>query len=123
MKSLILAVLAVLAVFMTPSPVSAEDDPGFEALMGFPVMEGLHENLSQRVVFDKAEGRIIRTLLVGDIGAAEAAAFYREVLFQLGWAADTGAAGLTFTRDEEELTLSFSNTRPLELTISLNPLS
>ena len=101
----------------------AQDDPGLEDLSGIPVMEGLVEDFSHRVIFDKAEGRIIRTLLVGNVAPDQAVSFYREVLFQLGWIGENAGNGLVYTRDEEHLTLTFSDTEPLEVTVSLRPLS
>jgi len=123
MKRLTITLLAlVTAIFVFPV-AKAERIANFETLSGIPVMEGLEEDLTQRVVFDKAEGRIIRTILVGNVAPAEAAAFYREVLFQLGWVEEASGAEMTFIRDEEVLTLSFSGTETLLLTISLKPLS
>ena len=123
MKRLTIALFAMLATVIFSLPALAQDAPGFEPLSGIPVMEGLVEDLTQRVVFDKVEGRIIRTRLVGDIELDNAISFYREVLFQLGWIEESRGSDLIFTRDEEHLALAFSNTKPLEVTISLRPLS
>jgi hypothetical protein len=109
-------------LYLAPGAL-AQDDPGLEDLSGIPVMDGLTEDLSHRVVFDKVEGRIIRTLLVGNVAPDQAVSFYREVLFQLGWIEESAGDELIYTRDEEHLTLTFSDTEPLEVTVSLRPLS
>ena len=118
LKALFMGLVLCLA-----SGALAQDDPGLEDLSGIPVMEGLVEDFSHRVIFDKAEGRIIRTLLVGNVTPDQALSFYREVLFQLGWIGESAGDGLVYTRDEEHLTLTFSDTEPLEVTVSLRPLS
>lgn len=101
----------------------AQDDPGLEDLSGIPVMDGLTEDLSQRVVFDKPEGRIIRTLLTGNVTPGQATGFYSEALFQLGWKLTKSDETLVFTRDEEQLTLALSGEGPVEIVLSLRPLS
>ena len=123
MKRLIITTLVFLFALAPFPGASSQEGPGFEALSGVPVMEGLSENLSHRVVFDKAEGRIIRALLVGNVARNQAVSFYREVLFQLGWIEESAGDELVYTRDEEHLTLTFSNTEPLEIIVSLRPLS
>lgn len=123
MKRLIITALVFLFALAPFSAARSQQDPGFEALSGVPVMEGLVEDFSHRVIFDKAEGRIIRTLLVGNVAPDQALSFYREVLFQLGWIGESAGDELVYTRDEEHLTLTFSDTEPLEVTVSLRPLS
>ncbi len=123
MKRLIITALVFLFALAPLPAARSQQDPGFEALSGIPVMEGLVEDFSHRVIFDKAEGRIIRTLLVGNVAPDQALSFYREVLFQLGWIEESAGDELVYTRDEEHLTLAFSATEPLEVTVSLRPLS
>lgn len=120
-----IAAAILLALFWLP-PALAQDEPGFTALSGVPVMEGLEEAPESLVVFDKAEGRIIQATLRGDVGPAEAAAFYREALFQLGWK-EIGASGggdtqtLVFAREGERLTAELAAGPPLEISFSLGP--
>ena len=79
--------LAFVSLQMTVSAVRSQEPATLEALTGIPVMIGLEENIDQRIIFDKPEGRIIHVVLGGDIAPAQALDFYKEVLYQLGWQA------------------------------------
>lgn len=73
--------LAVL-VFATLAPAA---EKFFGAMEDLPVMSGLVEDPSARVVFDKPQGRIVQITAGGDVAPSEVRQFYREVLPQLGW--------------------------------------
>lgn len=54
-------------------------------LTDIPLAEGLSEVERERLVFDKPEGRIVRTAATGKIEPATVLNFYRATLPQLGW--------------------------------------
>jgi len=56
-----------------------------DAVEDMPLMEGLHETGDGGVVFDKPNGRIIRTVATGNVAPASVRRFYVETLPQLGW--------------------------------------
>lgn len=121
--SLKLLFILLLAVQFSPGLGLTEETPELESLTGIPVMAGLSENTSERIVFDKPEGRIIHTTLAGDVTSDQVLTFYRETLFQLGWVMVEGPGPLTFYRDQERLTLTIIGPSPLELIIDLRPTS
>lgn len=111
-----LALLALLAGAVH----AAEGD--FTELTGVPVMAGLAEVPDSLVVFDKEEGRIIEAAAEGEATAADAAAFYREALHQLGWALEgESPAALRFTRDGERLAIEFAAGARLVVRFRLGP--
>ncbi|MEE8258636.1 MAG: hypothetical protein V3R20_02985 [Sphingomonadales bacterium] len=103
----------------------AEEPSNLESLVGIPVMAGLVEDLDQRIIFDKPEGRIIHVVLKGDVSLDEAFRFYQEVLYQLGWELpqDRATRSLIFNRDQEYLTVFAVQVEPLELIFDLKPSS
>ena len=124
MTSFCRLVFPVALFMLMANPVFAQDQAPLQDLVGIPVMEGLEENLDARIVFDKAEGRIIHAVLTGDKTRAEVEAFYQETLYQLGWAEAIVEAGvLVFARDDERLTLAINDSDPLEIEIDLAPIS
>ncbi len=119
--------IAVLmaAVGLLATVAGAEEPPKLENLVGIPVMAGLVEDLDQRIIFDKPEGRIIHVVLKGDVSSQAALGFYQEALYQLGWELlqDQASPGLTFNRDQEYLNVSVMQVEPLELMFDLKPTS
>lgn len=115
--------IVALGVFISMAAVRAEQP--LEILTGIPVMAGLSEDLDERIIFDKPEGRIIHVALKGDVSREAALGFYRDALYQLGWQLlpAEGGAGLVFSRDQENLNLSVTATEPLELMFDLKPAS
>lgn len=79
------------SIFISAGLVFAQggghDSPRFfSTLNDVPLMDGLEELLDQSVVFDKADGRIVESMAVGDDVAAEKIrSFYENTLPQLGW--------------------------------------
>ena len=120
----LIAVLMV-AFGLLATVANAEEPPNLEGLVGIPVMAGLVEDLDQRIIFDKPEGRIIHVVLKGDVSLDEAFRFYQEVLYQLGWKLpqDRTMHSLIFNRDQEYLTVSAVQVEPLELIFDLKPSS
>lgn len=118
--------LLVLILFFFAAPAAAQDDSGLYDLIGVPVMEGLSEIADARLVFDKPEGRIIHAELSGDLPRGMAITFYKETLYQLGWALegereDAGVTALMFVRDEEQLLFMVDGLSPLRVVIELGP--
>lgn len=87
------AALAVcLGLALLSGGLSAEERAAEERAAGYldavedmPLMEGLHETGDGGVVFDKPNGRIIRTVATGNVAPASVRHFYVETLPQLGW--------------------------------------
>ncbi len=66
-----------------------------------PLMQGLREDVSESVIFDKEQGKVAETVVFGEnITPEEVNLYYRETLGQLGWKAqNTGF----FLRNDEQL--------------------
>lgn len=121
-----LKTVLILLLAVQFAPGLAEETPGLESLTGIPVMAGLQEDLSERVVFDKAEGRIVFAQFSGSVSKNDVINFYRETLFQLGWVLDYEGREndrVGFTRENEELIITITRTEPLEVTVALRPTS
>ena len=115
-------ILAAVAVTWLLAAAAKASEGDFTDLTGIPVMEGLAVVPDSLVVFDKEEGRILEAALEGEAALSGTIAFYREALFQLGWAliAETPAA-LAFAREGERLTLEVGVGPRLELRFRLAP--
>ena len=115
----------MVAFGLLATVAGAEEPSNLEGLVGIPVMAGLVEDLDQRIIFDKPEGRIIHVVLKGDVSLDEAFRFYQEVLYQLGWELpqDRTRHSIIFNRDQEYLTVSAVQVEPLELIFDLKPSS
>ncbi|HUD50179.1 hypothetical protein [Parvibaculum sp.] len=79
--------VAGLALFSVPGGASAaEQASGYlDAVEDMPLMEGLHETGDGGVVFDKPNGRIIRSVATGKVAPEAVRRFYADALPQLGW--------------------------------------
>lgn len=84
-------------------------------------MEGFEELEDQTLVFDKPAGRIVESFAVaGDVTAAQAVSFYRNILPQLGWHEESKTH---FVRNEEQLFLKIEEKQDaviLHFTLSPN---
>ena len=86
MQRLILTgVIAALAL-----PVMATDFLQF--VEDLPLAPGLVEDVGASVVFDKPNGRIVRTKASGPPPSATIVSFYRQTLPELGWQPDPRSA-------------------------------
>lgn len=56
-----------------------------DAVEDMPLMEGLHETGEGGIVFDKPNGRIVRSIAEGPVTTAAVRRFYADTLPQLGW--------------------------------------
>lgn len=83
--------LAALAFFLGLAALSGgafaeERAAGYlDAVEDMPLMDGLHETGDGGVVFDKPNGRIIRSVATGKVTPASVRRFYIDTLPQLGW--------------------------------------
>jgi hypothetical protein len=56
-----------------------------DAIEDMPLMDGLHETGEGGIVFDKPNGRIVRSVAEGKVAAKAVRSFYVQTLPQLGW--------------------------------------
>lgn len=102
MRRFYLTILAVLTV----CAASAQAQTRYLASMpDIPLMAQMTEIKDSRVVFDKAEGRIVEeTVKAADIRPADVLKFYNATLPALGWTS-LGVAGslARFSRNGEQL--------------------
>lgn len=61
------------------------DAPLVAGVEGVPLMPGLVEATDLTVIFDKPQGRIIDATASGNVGLADANAYYRSALAETGW--------------------------------------
>lgn len=124
MMSFCRTVLSALFLVVMANPAFAQAPVSLRDIAGIPVMEGLAENMDVRIVFDKAEGRIIHAVLTGSQTRENVEEFYRETLFQLGWR-ETGVEDgkLFFTREDETLSMTIDDGNPLKIEFDLAPKS
>ncbi len=104
MKSGIFCSLIVLAL-MAAAPVqivfAAENQAYMYYLPDVPLQAGTTELVDEAVLFDKAEGRIIESVVdVGETPEKQALNYYSEALPPLGW---SPAGGGVFVRKGEQL--------------------
>jgi hypothetical protein len=98
----------------------------FSDIMGdVPLMAGLIEDVDQRLVFDKPEGRIVQTVVFGHVFMKDARGFYLGLLPELGWAPDgitTEGLIFNFVREGEILELRFlPNHNEITIYFNLSP--
>ena len=84
-------IAVTLAVFLASvsfaHPLHAEEKASgyLDAVDDMPLMEGLHETGEGGIVFDKPNGRIVRSIAEGHVTIAAVRHFYVDTLPQLGW--------------------------------------
>lgn len=98
----------------------------FSDIMGdVPLMSGLIEDVDQRLVFDKPEGRIVQTVVFGHVFVGDAKKFYLGLLPELGWVPDgktTEGLNFSFVREGEILELRFlANQNEITIYFNLSP--
>lgn len=106
MKNLLTAIVFFGVCLAFPLSVRAEnmtENSGayLSVMPDIPLMQGLYEDKSQSVIFDKEDGKVAETVLFGEkTTSQDIKAYYDEVLAQLGWKAQkTGI----FVRNDEQL--------------------
>ena len=105
--------------------VSADE---FSDLMGdVPLVAGLQEDINQRLVFDKPEGRIVETTAFGSVAINGVWDFYIVTLPELGWQnieSNKNKNSLLFSREGESLEIKFLKLKTvLEVKFSIYPSS
>lgn len=78
----------------------------FQYMNDIPLMDGLYESTEETMVFEKAEGRIVKTTALSKTLKKDSIVkFYAIALPQLGWHA-TGEN--TYLRQDEQITIRFA---------------
>ena len=99
------ASVAILALFPFKGGFAAENQAYLHYLPDVPVQAGTTELVDEAVLFDKAEGRIIESVVdVGKTPEKQALNYYSEALPPLGW---TPSGGGVFVRNGEQLTVKW----------------
>lgn len=116
-KPLFIALFLVFAVAGSNSSFAA---PTYvEDLVDLPLMEGLSLVEDAGFVFEQENGRIIEKMAIGALSQDSIKKFYADALPQLGW---TSTGNNSFTRDKEELSLSYRKEGHLSVVIfHVNP--
>jgi hypothetical protein len=96
--------LAGFVALAAASPAHAADF--LKAIEDMPLPQGMTEK-ADPVVFEGAQGRVVRTSITGNTPCKDVDAFYVSTLPALGWIRQADRKeGLSFKRDNEQLTLS-----------------
>lgn len=122
----LLTTAAVLAFFLSASPVRAQYVAGFEDV---PLAPGLAMVDGSALSFDKPEGRILEAVARGGTtDRAKVGDFYRGSLHQLGWIETGGRrdgggwSQLQFQREDEQLSIGLGNRAgQVEIRYQLSP--
>lgn len=101
----LLAPLALCALFLAAAPAALAETLFLKDIDDVPLAEGLVEDRSAALVFNKPAGRIVEAEAAGTLPLEEVRGFYGTTLPQLGWQA---GGRDSFTRGDEQLTLSYS---------------
>ncbi len=81
--------------------ISKQADVYLSVMPDIPLMPGLFEDKSQGIIFDKEDGKVAETVILGDkIAPEDIKSYYDEVLGQLGWKAQKSSV---FVRNDEQL--------------------
>jgi len=103
--------IALLSFLIISAPVMAETARFFEALYDVPIMPGLRELPDQTMLFDKPDGRIASVVAAsGVLKEGQIAAFYEDVLPQLGWKKTTENQ---YVREDSQLSMEIVRKDPL----------
>lgn len=86
-------------------PTAARATGYLDAVEDMPLMEGLTETGDGGIIFDKPDGRIVRTVATGKVTGKAVYDFYNTTLPQLGWVRRSDLElikGLMIFRREQE---------------------
>ncbi|PZP57399.1 MAG: hypothetical protein DI586_00475 [Micavibrio aeruginosavorus] len=102
MRRLYFAIPVVLLALAMPAKAGTRY---LASMPDIPLMAQMNEIKDSRVVFDKAEGRIVEEVVKSaNISAAEVLKFYHETLPALGWTSQGMSGSLArFSRNGEQL--------------------
>lgn len=107
----IFAVALLLGLGALPFGVAAAQEKYLDAVEDMPLMDGLYETGEGGMVFDKPNGRIVRTIAEGRVSLVTARRFYENTLPQLGWVRhkklELIGDLLVFDRESERLEIEF----------------
>ena len=107
---MVMALCLVLAL-----PAYAADVAYSTILPDLPLMQGMTEQASDAVVFDKPSGRIVDLTATSTAAPADILAFYQKTLPPLGW--HMQGSGI-FVREQEKLVISFDSNNVTHFSIS-----
>lgn len=118
----------IVALFLCAGTPFAQESHVEAPVIGdlhIPLMPGLQELETSRILFDKPEGRIVETELAGPVAAQAAREYYGNTLPPLGWVADPQEGRwLVFHRDGEQLNLGVrEDPNGIVIEVSLRPAS
>ncbi len=103
--------LLLFVVALPLATVASAQEKYLDAVEDMPLMDGLHETGEGGMVFDKPNGRIVRTIAEGRVGLTSARRFYENTLPQLGWVRhkklELIGDLLVFDRESERLEIEF----------------
>lgn len=103
--------IALLLVVALPLGAAKAAEKYLDAVEDMPLMDGLYETGEGGMVFDKPNGRIVRTIAEGRVGLTSARRFYENTLPQLGWVRhkklELIGDLLVFDREDERLEIEF----------------
>ncbi|MBR7158741.1 MAG: hypothetical protein IKD08_03550 [Alphaproteobacteria bacterium] len=111
-------IIAFLITLMGFSPALLADDfsessfvPGFEDI---PLMEGMSLAEDGTMSFDSPEGRFIQVYMSASPKASKVdiTKFYEESLPPLGWQQKNGKQKSCYLREDEQLCIDISGTKP-----------
>ncbi len=113
--------LAAIAVIATLAAAPAHANEFLKAIDDVPLIAGLTE-LTDPLVFESDQGRVVRTSAEGQKGAAQIADFYVATLPSLGWKRTEDLNRLAFVRENEELNIQIrepASNRPVTVNFEL----
>lgn len=118
--STVLVVVAFLVIDVASLAEEAKTHHAYlRGIQDLPLMRELTELEEAGVIFDKPAGRIVISLVEGEVSEAKVLDFYANTLPQLGWTPEGKA---TFHREGEVLRIEFeANDKPLRVRFSLSP--
>jgi len=114
--------LALCGLLVLGVSARAEDTPAAAVYIAemddVPLVPGLVESVDDGMVFDQPEGRIVQAVAKGFVAADVVAAYYLNLLPQLGWQVDGEKPLLSFSREAEKLTIEMVNDETAALIVS-----
>jgi len=109
----------IIGLALAAAPAHAADF--LKAIEDVPLAQGLTE-APEPVIFETAQGRVVKTQATGRVDAGAVTNFYLETLPALGWKRTGADNALTFERENERLVIVVAeprSSRPVEVTFEL----
>ncbi|GAB5389588.1 MAG: hypothetical protein Alpg2KO_25560 [Alphaproteobacteria bacterium] len=119
-KAVHIFTLALSLAFTAPALAQSGQADFVPGLDDVPLMTALSQQGGYDLVFDKPEGRIVESVVTGDVQALSVKAFYDQNLPQLGW---KSAGQDRWLREGEVLQLQYfsTETQTLGVRFTLKP--